>query len=204
MEDGLWGIDVRIRPLEGERVISGCYRVVQPLKPGPGWETLLAIDLAQGDRVVVKTISAEGISAGGVAQLEHDAEALRRVRGPWVTGLRRLGREDDLLFFVTPYIPGVSLQERLAEEPLSAAETLIVGRCLLAGLHEVHGLGALHRAISRLPNRDGSMPAARQYFLTSRQGVLRSRCRRSSPVPSGLMGRKSGPSLSSPIPARET
>ena len=97
--------------------------------------------------MVVKTISAEGISAGGVAQLEHDAEALRRIRGPWVTGLRRLGREDDLLFFVTPYIPGVSLQERLAEEPLSAAETLIVGRCLLAGLHEVHGLGALHRAI---------------------------------------------------------
>ncbi|MGE5756041.1 MAG: ATP-binding protein, partial [Planctomycetaceae bacterium] len=34
-----------------------------------------------------------------------------------------------------------------AEEPLSVAETLVVGRCLLAGLREVHGLGALHRAI---------------------------------------------------------
>ncbi|MGE5295417.1 MAG: serine/threonine protein kinase, partial [Solirubrobacterales bacterium] len=147
MEDGLWGIDVRIRPSEGERVIGGCYRVVQPLKPGPGWETLLAIDLAQGDRVTVKTISVEVISAGEVAQLEHDAEALRCVRGPWVAGLRRLGREDDRLLFVTPYIPGVSLQERLAEEPLSVVETLVVGRCLLAGLREVHGLGTLHRAI---------------------------------------------------------
>ena len=39
------------------------------------------------------------------------------------------------------------------------------------------------------------MPAAWQYFLTSRQGVLRSRCRRSSPVPSGFMGRNKRPLL---------
>ena len=68
MDDGLRGIDVRIRPSEGERVIGGCYRVVQPLRPGPGWETLLAIDLAQGDRVVVKTIAAEGISLVAVGK----------------------------------------------------------------------------------------------------------------------------------------
>src|SRR5512144_1289510 len=30
--------------------------------------------------------------------------------------------------------------------------------------------------IPRLPSRVGSMPAASQYFFTSRQGVLRSRC----------------------------
>ena len=30
----------------------------------------------------------------------------------------------------------------------------------------------------RLLSRFGSMPAARQYFLTSRQGVVRDRCRR--------------------------
>src|SRR5271157_3353372 len=57
--------------------------------------------------------------------------------------------------------------------------------------------------IPRPPSRSGSMPAARQYFLTSRQGVLRSSCRRASPVPSGFMGRNKGPSLSSPMPARE-
>jgi two-component system sensor kinase len=147
MEEGLRGVDVRVRPSGGERVIGGRYQVVQPLSPGPGPETLLAIDLVQGDRVVVKTVSAEGISAGGAAQLEQDAEALRSVRGPWVAGLRRLGRDEDRLFFVTPHIPGVSLLERLAERSLSVPETLVVGRCLLAGLREVHGLGALHRAI---------------------------------------------------------
>src|SRR5512144_2155166 len=66
------------------------------------------------------------------------------------------------------------------------------------------GLRSEWMPIPRPPSRSGSMPAARQYFLTSRQGVLRPRCRRSSPVPSGFMGRKSGPSLSSPIPARAT
>ena len=43
--------------------------------------------------------------------------------------------------------PASRFEERLAEGPLSVAETLIVGRCLLAGLREVHGLGVLHRAI---------------------------------------------------------
>ena len=44
----------------------------------------------------------------------------------------------------------------------------------------------------RLPSRSGSMLAARQYFLTSRQGVLRSRWRRSSLAASGVSGRKRG------------
>ena len=38
--------------------------------------------------------------------------------------------------------------------------------------------------------------------FTSRQGVLRSKCHRTSPAPSGLIGRNKGPSLSSPMPAR--
>ena len=54
----------------------------------------------------------------------------------------------------------------------------------------------------RPPSRSGSIPAAWQYFLTSRQGVLRSRCRRiESQLPSGVSGRKSGPSRSSLMPA---
>ena len=40
--------------------------------------------------------------------------------------------------------------------------------------------------------------------LPYRHGVLRSRCRRSKPLPSGAIGRKSGPSRSSLIPARVT
>ena len=51
------------------------------------------------------------------------------------------------------------------------------------------------------PRRDGSIPAASEYFLTSRHGILRSRCRRSSTRPLGLSGRKRGPSRSSLMPA---
>ena len=58
--------------------------------------------------------------------------------------------------------------------------------------------------IPRPPSRFGSIPAALQYFLTSRQGVLRSRWRRISRSASGVIGRNSGPSLSSLIPARST
>ena len=43
-------------------------------------------------------------------------------------------------------------------------------------------LRKLWMPMPRLPSRRGSMPAASQYFLTSLQGVLRSRCRRSKPL----------------------
>jgi len=147
MDEGLRGVDVRGKPLREGQLIGGRYRVVQALKAGPGPETLLAIDLAQGDRVVVKAVPADGVSAGGLAQLELDVEALRRVRGHWVAGLRSVGREDDRLVFVTPHVPGVSLRERLTAGRLPVADALVVARCLLAGLREVHGLGVLHRAI---------------------------------------------------------
>ena len=49
--------------------------------------------------------------------------------------------------------------------------------------------------------RSGLMPAARQYFLIRRQGVLRSMWRLSSASPSLVIGRNSGPWASSAMPA---
>ena len=149
MEDGHPSVDVRDRPAEPGQLIGGRYRVVRPLKSGPGLglETFLAVDLSQGDRVVVKVVPTEGISASGLARLEHDAEALRRARGHWLVAPRSIGREPDRLLSVTPYVPGISLEERLAAGPLSVAETILVGRGLLAALHEAHSLAVLHGAV---------------------------------------------------------
>ncbi|HEV3163764.1 MAG TPA: hypothetical protein VGZ22_06970, partial [Isosphaeraceae bacterium] len=65
MADAPRGIDGQVRPSEGKLVFGGRYRVVQMLRLGPGAETLLAIDMARGDRVVIKTVSAEGVSPCG-------------------------------------------------------------------------------------------------------------------------------------------
>lgn len=147
MGDGLRGNDLLGSPAVGARVIDGRHLVLRPLKPGLGLETFLAIDQAQGEQVVVKAVSAEGISAGGVVHLEHDVELLQRAWGPHLAGLKRVIRAGDHLYLVTPHVPGVSLQERLIEGPLSVTEALTVGHCLLAGLRRLHGLGSLHRAV---------------------------------------------------------
>ncbi len=147
MAEGPRGIDVRGRPLREGLLIGGRYRVVQSLKSGAGPETLLAIDQAQGDRVVAKAIPTEEISAVGIAQIDLDVETMRRLRGHWIAGHQSVAREDDRLFLITPYIPGVPLCDRLASGAISTVEALAVGRCLLSGLAEVHGLGLLHRAI---------------------------------------------------------
>ena len=69
--------------------------------------------------------------------------------------------------------------------------------------------GVVNRRLAERVNADA--PAAQPVGIDARgpavlldqpPGGLRSRCRRSSPVPSGFRGRNSGPSLSSPMPAR--
>src|SRR5437764_1122407 len=55
--------------------------------------------------------------------------------------------------------------------------------CMVAPLRMASLIAVLRKLwmpMPRAPSRDGSIPAARQYFFTSRQGVLRSRCRRIS------------------------
>jgi two-component system sensor kinase len=130
---------------EEARVFHDRYRVLRPLKKANGVETLLGRDLIDNELVVIKVASSESLSSAARVRLEHEAQVLREIRSPWFAPLLHLGREDDLLYMVLPFLAGVSLEERLRRGPLSVADTLTVGRCLMTALQEAHGHGVLHR-----------------------------------------------------------
>src|SRR5437899_7612040 len=158
--------------IQTRKVFGGRYRATRLLKRGRGVETLLGTDLLHDEPVVIKTAQGKALSLGAQMRLEHEAGVLRQIRSPWIATLQDLGREDDLLYLVMPYVSGLTLADRLAQGPLSVRDAVTVGCCLMAALQEVHDQGALHRDLK--PSNvivDDDTPRPRATFIHSGSSV---------------------------------
>ena len=131
--------------LSGGMMFSERYRILRILKRGNGVQTALALDETQNQRVIIKTASTGSLSVGAQMRLEHEAAVLRQIQSPYIAPLVEFGRRDDMLFLVMPFLPGLTLQDRIKREALSVADTLTIGRCLMKALEDVHEHGVLHR-----------------------------------------------------------
>ncbi len=128
-------------------LLLGRYRVLGALKDGHPVRTVLAEDVRTGMRVVVKTAAVPRLLPAARLRLEHEAAVLRHLRSEWVAPLLDFDRDDELACLVTPLIPGVSLEERLATGPLSLDDALTVARAVLSALRDAHDQGVLHRDV---------------------------------------------------------
>jgi signal transduction histidine kinase/tetratricopeptide (TPR) repeat protein len=132
---------------EEQRVFGGRFRAVRCLKQDGEVATLLGTDLELGTEVVIKTAAAAAVPPGVQTRLEHEAEVLRSVSSPYLTPLIEVGRQDGLLYLAMPFVPGVTLRERLAQGPLDAQDAVTVGVGIMAALREAHDKGVLHRDV---------------------------------------------------------
>jgi len=132
---------------QDSRVIGGRYQVLHQLKNADRKETLLATDLKHAATVVVKTAVEAAFTASARMRLEHEAHVLSQVRNGGFAPLLAFGSEGDLVYVVMPFIPGISLQERLRQGSLSTIDTIALGRAILTELSAVHALNVLHRNV---------------------------------------------------------
>ncbi len=128
-------------------VFGGRYRAIKELGQGPGTRTLLAIDRARGETVVLKTRDSRLFSATARARFEEECRRLCELRNLTPRLMLDLGREGPLLFAVLPYVPGTTLAARLKQRRLNLVETLRVAVCLCTTLRELHVRRVLHRNI---------------------------------------------------------
>jgi signal transduction histidine kinase/tetratricopeptide (TPR) repeat protein len=128
-------------------ILLGRYRVQRVLKDGQAVRTVLADDLTGGGQVVVKAAEVSQLLPGARLRVEHEAAVLRRLNSPRVAPLVDFGRDGDLVCLVTPLVPGMTLQERLARGPLPLADALHVTHSLLEALRDAHDQGVLHRDV---------------------------------------------------------
>jgi len=129
------------------RLFCDRYRAERLLERRQAVETLLVSDQVSGQAVILKTLAAGDASAGVRTRLEHDVSVLREVDCECLAPLLEVGCEDDCIYMVRSFVPGITLKARLRQGPLGLAESLTVGRCLLTALKEIHGRGVLHRDI---------------------------------------------------------
>ncbi len=128
-------------------VFAGRYRTVRSVKRGNGVETFLGFDQVTGDTVVIKTVEDRRVPPSVRLRLEHEAHVLRQLRSTGVAPLLCFDAREGLLSLVMAYVPGLSLEERLRQGPLSLGDTLTLGAYLFTVLREAHDQGVLHRDI---------------------------------------------------------
>jgi signal transduction histidine kinase/CheY-like chemotaxis protein len=138
-------------PAENSANVGGLfgdrYRAKRLLERRQSVETLLASDQVNGEAVILKVLAVGSASAGVRTRLEHEVSMLREVDGECLAPLLEVGCEDDCIYLVRSFVPGVTLKARLRQGPLGLADLLIVAGCLLSALKEIHGRGVLHRDI---------------------------------------------------------
>src|SRR4051812_40488666 len=133
-------------PLPGRR-LGNRFEILQRMKAGRGISTWLGSDLRTGGRVVIKVTPLGTMAPTARQRLEHEASVLSELQSSFLAPLLHMGVSGDLLYLVTPYIPGETLEERLARGSLSLPEVLTLGQCVLAALAEAHRHGVLHRDV---------------------------------------------------------
>ena len=78
-------------------------------------------------------------------RFRKEAWSLARLNHPNIATVHEFGSQDGNDFLVTEYIPGVTLDAKLARGPLPPAEVVRLGVQLAAGLAAAHEQGLVHR-----------------------------------------------------------
>ncbi|HSE44894.1 MAG TPA: serine/threonine-protein kinase, partial [Gemmatimonadales bacterium] len=128
------------------------YRIERELGRGGMAVVYLAEDLKHHRRVAIKVLKPELSAIVGSERFLREIEIVARLSHPHVLPLHDSGEmnggggdEGGSLYFVTPFVSGESLRDRLNREPaLTVEEVLRLGREIAQALDYAHRQGVVH------------------------------------------------------------
>lgn len=143
------------RPVAGAlpsgTLLNGLYRIEQRLGAGGMGEVYRATNIANDEQVAIKIIG-HGLARNErvVALFRKEARVLARIHSPAVARLHTFAADGalGLLYFVTEFVAGESLLDRLKRQPGTPDEVRALTVRLLHALQAVHAAGAVHRDLS--------------------------------------------------------
>src|ERR1700689_5008970 len=123
------------------------YRIVEQIGAGGMGVVYRARD-EQLERDVAIKVLPPGALADDLARKRFRKEALSlaRLNHPNIATVHEFGSQGDVDFLVTEYIPGLTLDAKLARGALSTKEIIDLGLQLMHGLGAAHEQGLVHRA----------------------------------------------------------
>jgi len=122
------------------------YELLGPLGAGAMGEVYRAKDSKLGREVAIKVLP-EHFAANEerLRRFEREAKTLASLNHTNVAQIFGVDQVGDTCFLVLELVPGVTLEERLKQGPLSIDETLDVCRQIASGLEAAHEAGVIHR-----------------------------------------------------------
>lgn len=145
-------------------LVAGRYRIERALGEGSYGKVHLAIDEANGGRVVLKSVNGATMGGKAAALLQREADVLRTLRHPNVVAVHDVLRAGDETLVVMEYADGGSLADLLERRGrLGPAEAARILDGLLAALDAAHARGIVHLDVKPenvLLTRDGRVKLA--------------------------------------------
>jgi serine/threonine protein kinase len=141
----------------------GPYRIDRFVRSGGMGEIYRAVDERLGRVVALKVLPRRrGSDAHGRRRLLDEARLLSSVRHPNVCTLYDIGASGGIDYLVMEYLEGRTLEERMADRPVTTQEALAIGRQVASALEAAHNAGIVHRDLKpaniMLVGRDDAGP----------------------------------------------
>jgi eukaryotic-like serine/threonine-protein kinase len=125
-----------------QEAIAGRYRLAERLGGGETAEVWAAVDLELDRQVAVKLLAREA----DPTRFRREAQAVGALAHPNICTLYDYGEADGRPFMVFQFLPGGSLEDRLAAgRPLPDEDTERIARDVAAGLAHAHARSVVHR-----------------------------------------------------------
>ncbi|MFD6286036.1 serine/threonine-protein kinase [Streptomyces sp. NPDC060205] len=129
-------------------MIDGRFELVARLGSGGMGTVWRARDTVLHREVALKAVRHDAAASEAVrARVLREARALARVSHPNVVMIHHIVNDDPHPWLVMELVEGVSLQERLADGPLSPTEAARLGRQVLGALRAADAAGVQHRDV---------------------------------------------------------
>ncbi|HEV8364494.1 MAG TPA: protein kinase, partial [Gemmatimonadaceae bacterium] len=124
------------------------YQIERELGGGGMSHVFLATERSLGRRVVIKVLPPEMVSGVSEARFTREILVTANLQHPNVLPVLTAGAKGDIHYFVTPFVEGQSLRERLSlEGPLPVADGVQILSEITSALGYAHSRGIIHRDI---------------------------------------------------------
>ncbi len=128
--------------------LSDRYAIQEEVGAGGMATVYLARDLKHDRQVAVKVLRPELAAALGAERFHREIKIAAQLQHPHILPLLDSGEVDGFLYYVMPYVKGVSLREKLTQQgEFPVAEAVKVLRDVVDALAHAHEQGVVHRDI---------------------------------------------------------
>jgi eukaryotic-like serine/threonine-protein kinase len=132
--------------LAGE--LAGRYVITRELGRGGMATVFLATDEKHGREVAIKVLHPELSASIGGDRFEREIRTVASMQHPNILGLYDSGSASGLLYYVMPFVEGMSLRDKIDKEgQLSVDDALRIALEVASALGYAHGKGIIHRDI---------------------------------------------------------